>query len=100
MALLTKGFNSGTARYDHWDKHHGEFEPPPLTVAGYEARADAFLGGVKVATVLECVRTAPDGRKRTCRYDRVTREYGVLAEDGVLLTYFKASEDYFHRKCV
>ena len=74
----------------------------------YEARADAFLAGAKPAQVLECSRTMPDGRVRRCRYDPTTNEYGVIASDGYMVTFFKptlgrhrhpTNEAYFWANC-
>ena len=108
MPLLTNGFNTVGDRYDHWDRHHVEFEPPPLSETDYEARADAFLGGPKPGHVLECDRVMPSGNVRRCRYDPVTNEYGVLADDGCMVTYFRptlgkhpfaTNEAYFRARC-
>jgi filamentous hemagglutinin len=97
-------FNTVNDRFDHWDRHHAEFEPPPCSEANYETLADAFLTGPMRATMLECRRQ--DGRR--CRYDRATNEYGVLAADGCMVTYFKpnpaihrepTNEAYFHANC-
>jgi pyocin large subunit-like protein len=97
-------FNTAADRSDHWDRHHVEFEPPPCSETDYETLADAFLDGPLSPTVLECTRA--DGRK--CRYDPVTNEYGVVAADGCMVTYFKpnlakhphpTNEAYFHANC-
>jgi pyocin large subunit-like protein len=104
MPLLTNGFNTTADRFDHWDRHHADFEPPPCGEAQYEELADAFLAGPRRATTLECTR--PSGRR--CRYDPGTNEYGVLAADGCMVTYFKpnvakhphpTNEAYFHANC-
>lgn len=100
---LTNGFNTVDDRFDHWDRHHTEFEPPPMTESDYESRADVFLGGAKGAGVLECNRTMPDGSLRTCRYDPSSNEYGVVASGGFIVTYFKPTKAnpvaYFHKNC-
>ncbi len=104
MPLLTNGFNTPADRLDHWARHHADFEPPPCSESQYEALADAFLTMPMRATMLECTRST--GRK--CRYDKVTNEYGVLAADGCMVTYFKpvlgkhalpTNEAYFHANC-
>ena len=103
MPLLTNGFNTDEERFDHWDRHHEEFEPPPMTESDYEERADAFLAGPKLARVLECLKTMPNGRTRRFRYDPVTNEYGALSGDGRIVTYFKPGHRnplaYYHRNC-
>lgn len=97
-------FNTPADRYDHWDKHHGDFEPPPLAEADYETRAQAFMTGPAQATMLECTRAT--GRKS--RFDTVSNEYGVVGADGCTITYFKpdpvkhklaSNEDYFRANC-
>lgn len=98
------GFNTLADRFDDWDRHHADFEPPPCGEIEYEERADSFLAGPLGPTTLECTR--PNGRR--CRYDTVTNEYGVLASDGYMVTYFKpnpakhphpTNEDYFRANC-
>ncbi len=97
-------FNTDADRTEHWQRHHTEFEPPPCTEAIYEALGEAFLAGPMTPMVLECTRA--NGRR--CRYDPDTNEYGVVAADGCVLTYFKpdlsmhpysTNEDYFHARC-
>ena len=104
MPLLTNGFNTTIDRFHHWDRHRSDFEPPPLAENHYEQLADLFLAGPMRSTMVECTR--PNGRR--CRYDRATNEYGVLASDGCMVTYFKpnpavhgllTNEAYFQAKC-
>lgn len=104
IALTTYGFPATEERFDHWDDHHQDFEPPPITEDDYEELADVFLTCPKRASMLECVRA----NGRLCRYDTTTQEYGVLSPDRRILTYFKpdpaehkftTNEEYFHARC-
>src|SRR5438105_1271984 len=98
------GFNTQNDLNQHWSDHHEEFEPPPCSVDDYDARADAFMTCDKRPSMLECRRATG----RLCRYDRATDEYGVIGQDGCLVTYFKpnpaihgkgTNEAYFRAHC-
>jgi pyocin large subunit-like protein len=94
MPLVTRGFDSLIERHDHWQEHHGDFEPPPCGEVEYEEKADAFLTAPPLpGRFLECTRA----NGRLCRYDLVTREYGVLSADGCLVTYFKPQPGVRHK---
>jgi len=84
LVALTKGFRGGRQLIEHYGKH--AIELAIATVMQYEQRADAFLGSTKKPHVLECKRTGGD----TVRFDPLTDEYGVLASNGIIRTYFKA----------
>lgn len=102
MAIYTAGFVNPRKLADHYKLHGSDFGA--TTPAGYEALADAFLGGPKTATTLECIR----GQGDIVRFDPTTDEYGVLAANGEIRTYFKPQPaehghpinlDYFHAEC-
>jgi hypothetical protein len=50
----------------------------------YETKADNFVGGPRKFGTFEC--------KRKCghmiRYSLVTKEFGILDQNGIILTYF------------
>ena len=66
-------------------------------VKQYEAMADAFLGGPRQSSVIECVRGAGD----LCRFDTVTEAFGVLSASGQIRTFYRpipcASVPVFNR---
>lgn len=82
---FTKGFRSRRLLEKHYDDHH--LEIGVSTEADYLGRADAFLGDSLGPTVRECIR-ASDGA--VIRWDYASQEFGVLAADGFIQTYFIA----------
>lgn len=81
---FTLGFNTLDDLEEHFDKHNHDFGA--VDELHYQRLADAFLGGPLGPTAHECVRRS-DGC--TLRYDHVTQEYGVLASDNYILSYYK-----------
>ena len=65
----------------HFIRHELEFGVG--TAEEYEALADAFMLDARRAGVLECNRANRD----LVRFDPSTKEYGVLAKAGFILTY-------------
>jgi pyocin large subunit-like protein len=72
----------------HYGKHKNEFTFG--TEIDYQTAADAFMGGAVIAPVRECTR--PNGER--VRFNRRTREFGVVAPSGWLKTFHKPSEKY------
>ena len=79
---LTKGFTSARHLQAHHFKHASALGG--LNAMDYQARADLFLGAVKGPGAFECKRLRGD----TVRYDPTTDEFGVLASDRTIRTYF------------
>jgi filamentous hemagglutinin len=98
------GFRTRGRLIQHFDDHGSDFGA--ADEAYYESLADAFLGGPKGDTVLECTRRYLDHAR--LRYNYVTQEFGVLAADNYILTYYKpdpaehgapTNRTYFERQC-
>jgi hypothetical protein len=79
----TRGFATREKRLQHWSDHEQEFGG--LRVAVYESMADRFLGGLVPMGVNQCRRKKGD----TVRFNPLTNEFGVIALDGTVRTYFK-----------
>lgn len=91
----------------HFRKHRAEFssEWGITTKEAYLARAVLFLGEPKPDYTLERLR--PRDRD-TLRYNYVTQEFGIVNEDGFILTYFilgtnehgfSTNRSYFNFEC-
>lgn len=90
---------------DHFDRHRGEF-PGITTEEEYEALADTFLGDLTTQPgVEECIRRT---NRDFIRYNTITEEFGILAADQYIRTYFKpdpgkhglpTNHDYFLAEC-
>ena len=80
------GFPDQQAKDDHFQKHGHEFGA--LDADRYEALAVAFLSGAMSATMVECIRIGGD----RIRFDKVTRAYGVVANDRYIRTFFKCNK--------
>ena len=100
--MYTNGFVSPYELFEHWKKHQRKFDV--ASEDEYLALADAFLGGPRTHSTLECTR----GNGEIVRYNDATREFGVLTRSGFILTYFKASVhvhklpsnlEYFQQEC-
>ena len=101
---LTKGFRDRNELLSHHQRHQAEFGS--IDVNGYLSLADAFLGSPKNVDVLECIRKR-DGA--ILRYNPKTNEFGIIAQNGIIKTYFKpdlwnkkkypTGLDYFKDKC-
>lgn len=83
MALTTQGFVSIAQLNRHFQEHGGDFGASDAS--DYERMADAFLGGIKAATVHECVRQS--GMK--VRYDPADEAFGVIDNADIIRTYYK-----------
>lgn len=81
-ARKTKGFADATELQTHFSDHAVDFAA--LTPSDYEALADAFLSKPATADMRECTRSKGD----RVRFDKVTNEYGVIDNKGVIRTYF------------
>jgi len=77
----TSGFSPG-ALMDHLQKHGARLRI--VDKNEYEQRADALFAIPKPDSVLECSR--PDGD--VIRLNKKTDEYGVIAADRVIRTYY------------
>ncbi len=80
-------FEYSYKRTEHFDKHctrRGEFLC--RTELEYEARADVFMTNKRRITTLQCRR--PQGG--IVRYDLFTKEFGVVGQNGFVVTYFLA----------
>ena len=79
---FTRGFDPD-ALMDHVEKHSTRLQ---ITAGAteYEERADALFVNPKPDDVLECDR--PDGDK--IRFNKTTDEYGVMAADQIIRTYY------------
>lgn len=107
---FTRGFISSVVRDLKFDKHvMRQKEFPFLTAVEYEIKADLFLGVPLDADTLECVRRNRDGSPGDrIRYNPRTEEFGVLAYDNFIRSYFKPdpnehreknNRDYFEKSC-
>ncbi len=106
MALIyTEGF-APDKRYDHFEIHLDEFDPPPQDEFDYEEMADGFLGGTcDGIAVRECVR---ESNRDVLRYNVVTDEFGILCQCGIIVTYcipnprihgYPTNMDYYIAEC-
>jgi pyocin large subunit-like protein len=80
----TRGFATRRRRAAHFQDHGAEVGA--ADEKAYERMADDFLGGPTGPTVAECLREFDGAR---IRYNRATEEFGILASDGYIRTYFK-----------
>jgi hypothetical protein len=78
----TSGFDPG-ALLDHFQKHGARLRIA-ADASEYEGLADALFANPRPADVLECSR--PDGD--VIRFNTRTDEYGVLAPDRIIRTYY------------
>ena len=98
MLVFTHGFRDYNELRRHFISHGGALGC--ATSLGYEAMADAFLGGPIGADVAECPRGGD-----LVRYNQVTQEFGVLTSGGVIRTYLILRKSpvqnrlYFLRNC-
>jgi len=83
MPLTTNGFESLSQLNEHFQEHGSDFGAP--NAGDYERMADAFLGGSKLETVHECVRSC--GMK--LRYDPADEVFGIIDREDIIKTYFK-----------
>lgn len=83
-------FESALLRDLHHGKHRNEFVPQFVSGVEYERAAEAFMNAVVVPPVRECIRA--NGER--VRFNRRTRELGVVAPAGFLETYHRPSEKY------
>lgn len=94
---FTLGFASQAHLIDHFDQHGADFGA--ATPAEYEARADTFLGGPMRPGTQEGRRKNGD----IVRYNIMTREFGVVTQTGIILTYWRLNKRdnmaYFRRTC-
>lgn len=106
----TRGFIDNATLLFKFDKHvtrRREFTYS--TAVEYEEHADQFLGGARSPDVEECVRTKRDGTVGDkLRYNRISEEFGTLANDNIVRSYFipdparhhkPANLDYFEQAC-
>jgi hypothetical protein len=97
--VFTHGFRDRDELRRHFLRHGGHLGC--ATSLGYEAMADAFLGGPIGANVAECTRGGD-----LVRYNQVTQEFGVLAPGGIIRTYLILGRSpaqnrlYFLRNCL
>lgn len=106
----TRGFIDNATLLLHFDKHvtRGR-EFTYATAVEYEEHADQFLGGARSPDVEECVRTKRDGTVGDkLKYNRVSEEFGALANDNIIRSYFipdlarhhkPTNLDYFEQAC-
>jgi pyocin large subunit-like protein len=78
----TKGFATAVERFAHFMDHAMDFSA--ATEFQYEEMADIFLTKPRTADMFECMRALGD----RVRFDQITNEYGVIASNGVIRTYF------------
>lgn len=81
--VLTRGFINSRQLLRHFDLHGVDFGAQ--NEQEYVALADEFLGGNCRPGVHECNRRNGE----IVRYSPLTEEFGVLADGGFILTYFK-----------
>jgi len=80
---FTRGFVYPADRARHYARHGGDFGA--TNEMEYEEQADIFLGAPKSITSLESIR----GNGDRVRYDPATEEFGVLAKNGRIKSYFR-----------
>ena len=98
---LIRRFRSAGDRADHYKKHGQDLKA--TDAEDYERKADTFLSGPRGPNTLE--HTRQDGAR--LRYNPVTDEFGVVAPDGIISTYFRPtlgrrpaeSARYFQIQC-
>lgn len=99
----TSGFGANRLA-DHFARHGDEVGA--ATEHEYEALADAFVGGPLGPETIEVARI---NDKSILRYNPVTNEFGVLAANRVIRTYFKPDPgthglannlDFFEHQCI
>jgi pyocin large subunit-like protein len=80
---------------DLFQRHSSDFGA--ISIDDYETMADAFLGGPRDPTVLECIRT--DGI--IVRYNTVTNDFGAIGSDNIIRTFFKPLRGiaYYRENC-
>jgi len=77
------GFATAIDRYEHFFDHGSDVGA--TDEVAYEALAVAFLSIAKPSHVLQCRRRKGD----TVRFNPVSNEFGVIAVDGTVRTYYK-----------
>jgi hypothetical protein len=107
----TKGaWRDAKSKVEHFVKHDRRGECFGAVDANdYEARAVSFLRGPSRQGVLECRRrTTLRCPGDTLRYDRITREFGIMTANGRVRSYYEprpsrhrcpTNEDYFWQEC-
>ena len=89
----TRGFRNPKSLADHYQDHFLLLRIG--TIVEYGKRADAFVGGPKKFGTFEC--------KRRCghrlRYNVITKEFGILDQSGIILTYFIPERQYTGKYC-
>jgi pyocin large subunit-like protein len=98
------GFRSSAHLSDHFKRHGAEFGIS--TEAEYAKAAASFLCRPKRATTIERQRSKGD----VVRFDPSTDEFGIVAADGTIRTYYKliagithpepTNMDYFNAACL
>jgi pyocin large subunit-like protein len=83
MSLKTNGFDSVENLRRHFSEHGDEFGTS--NTEEYEAFADGFLGGPATPDIRQCFRKCG----HMLRYDPKTEAFGILADDGIILTCYK-----------
>jgi pyocin large subunit-like protein len=84
VSLTTRGFKTAQQRTQHFADHGRDFFA--ADEAQYEAMADRFIGGPLPHRILQAKRPY---RSVLVRYNPFTNEFGMLAPDGYIKTYFK-----------
>ena len=77
-------FRDGRKLARHFSDHGADFGA--ANAADYEAKADAFLNCPLSADCEERIRARDNAM---IRFNTVTDEFGVVSDDGFLLTYYK-----------
>lgn len=106
----TRGFIDNRTLLLKFDKHVTRRREFTYTTAvEYEEHADEFLGGLRDQDTEECFRTKLDGTVGDkLRYNRTSEEFGTLANDNVIRSYFipdparhhkPTNFDYFEQAC-
>lgn len=97
---FTLGFRDRVDLIEHFDRHAMDFGA--TTEEEYELLADYFLGAPRTAGMYECFRR----NGAMVRYDILTDEFGVLAADNYIQSYYHpqghncaSNLDYFRKQC-
>ncbi len=93
--LAAKGFREGDRLLNHFGDHANEWSPPIKTAEEYLQRAFEFFRRPVGENILQKVRGGD-----VLRYDVLTNEFGVMAEDGYIRTFFRPKDglQYFMRQ--
>jgi pyocin large subunit-like protein len=84
-------FATPADRADHFQRHGSDFGA--VNEMEYEAKAESFLKGPKNATTYEQIRACGD----VVRFDSASNEFGVVAANGDIRTYFIPIPGVTHR---